>query len=95
MDTGAELTAISDRVYQSMPSAPIFQPANRALLGPARQKLDVLGQFQGTLTADSESCKQTIYVIKGLKTVAYWDFQPLIHFIFYRELSLLQRRNHV
>ena len=45
MDTGAEVTVISDRVYKSMPSAPILQTANRALLGPARHKLDVLGQF--------------------------------------------------
>lgn len=62
MDTGAEVTAISDRVYKSIPSHPILQPANRALLGPARQKLNVLGQFQGTLTANSESCKQTIRI---------------------------------
>ena len=68
MDTGAEVTSNSDRVYKSMPSAPILQPANRAPLGPARQKLDLSGQFQGTLTADSGSCKQTIYVIKGLNS---------------------------
>ena len=84
MDTGAEVTAISDRVYKSMPSAPILQPANRALLGPARQKLGVLSQFQGTLTADSESCKQTIYVIKGLNSC-------LLGFPAINTLHLLQR----
>ena len=43
MDTGAEVTAISDRVYTSLPSHPILQPANRTLSGPAHQKLNVLG----------------------------------------------------
>ena len=60
MDTGAEVTAISDKVYGSLSSHPALQPTNRALLGPARQKLKVLGQFQGTLTTDRESAKQTI-----------------------------------
>ena len=60
MDTEAEVTAISNRVYKSIPLHPILQPANRTLLDPARQKLKMLGQFQGTLTADQETCKQTI-----------------------------------
>ena len=36
------------------------------MLGPARQKLKVLGQFQGTLSNGHTSTTQSIYVIRGL-----------------------------
>ena len=84
MDTGAEVTAVSEQVYKSIPSHPNLQPANRALLGPAHQKLNVLGQFQGTLTSDSDSCEQTVYVIRGL-------INCLLGLPAINELNLLQR----
>ena len=88
MDTGAEVTTISDQLNKSVPSHLILQPANRAILGPARQKLNALGQFQGTLTADSKSSEQTMYLIKGLTN--YLLGLPAIN-----ALHLLQRMESV
>ena len=88
MDTGAEVTAISDKVYQSLDSKPDLQAPTRTLLGPAHQKLKVLGQFQGTLSNGHISTTQSIYVIQGL--VNYLLGLPAIVV-----LQLLQRLDSV
>ena len=43
VDTGAEVTAISEETYRSLGKTPLDK-STRVIYGPARQKLDVLGQ---------------------------------------------------
>ena len=64
---GAEVTAVSEDVFASLQNVKL-QEANRVLLGPARQKLDVLGQFEGHFNHEGEACQHIVFVIKGLKT---------------------------
>ena len=65
LDTGAEVTAISHTVYERLPNVKL-QQSSRSLVGPTRQKLEVLGQFSGTLSTNQCTSKQTIFVVKNL-----------------------------
>ena len=66
LDTGAEVTAISDSTYKSLHGIKL-KPATKPLYGPASQPLKVLGKFTGTLTHKQCSHQEQIYVIKGLR----------------------------
>ena len=48
LDTGAEVTAISEETYRALGQVTLQEPS-KVLRGPARQTLDVLGQFTTTL----------------------------------------------
>ena len=37
-------------------------------MGPAQQKLEILGQFNGHFLCKGETCQQVVFVVKGLKT---------------------------
>ena len=65
LDTGAEVTAISKSVFRTLPQVKL-RPTNRALYGPNRKPLSVLGQFEGTLSHSDQTSLQTVYVVKGL-----------------------------
>ena len=67
LDTAAEVTAISETTFANIKNTQL-QKASRILLGPARQKLEVLGQFDGHFLCNGETCKQVVFVVKGLKT---------------------------
>ena len=67
LDTGAEATAITEQTYKSLPKQALKQPT-KLLRGPARQRLNVLGQFTATLAHQQNSAVQTVYVVQGLKT---------------------------
>ena len=67
MDTGAEVTAISEREFQSLQLKKLEKP-NKLLLGPNCQPLNVIGQFRGTLSHKEKATQETIFVIRGLKT---------------------------
>ena len=67
LDTGAEATAITDKTYKSLPYVTLQKP-QKILQGPAKQHLNVLGQFTTTMAYDQKSTVQTIYVIDDLKT---------------------------
>ena len=64
LDTGAEVTAITEETFKQLNDS---KPSKR-LHGPAKQSLNVLGQFTGTLNYKGKSSSQAIYVIRGLKT---------------------------
>ena len=66
LDTGAEVTAISEKSFQSL-SQVSLKKATKVVYGPARQKLDVMGQFEEVITYGDNSSKQTIFVIRNLK----------------------------
>ena len=65
MDTGAEVTVISDEVYKSLSETRLEKPS-RILYGPARQPLEVLGQFTGCLTHNKRSHREKVFVVRGL-----------------------------
>jgi len=44
LDTGAAVTAITEETYKSLKSVTLKKPS-KLLYGPARQELQVLGQF--------------------------------------------------
>lgn len=64
LDTGAEVSAISEQTYQHIGEPELHTP----LSGPSQQPLEVLGQFVGTLTHNSNVSKQKVFVVKHLKT---------------------------
>ena len=66
MDTGAEVTAISDKAYKELSESQLSKP-NKILYGPSRRPLPVVGQFRGTFTHKGKSVTGQVYVIKGLK----------------------------
>ena len=66
LDTGAEVTAISDSTYQTLQGVKL-KPATKPLYSPASQSLKVLGQFTGELACKQHSYQEQIYVIKGLR----------------------------
>ena len=59
LDTGAEVTAVSEEVYQSLGQGNL-QRSSKALYGPACQTLEVLGQFTGELKHQEQVTSQTI-----------------------------------
>ena len=65
LDTRAEVTAISKSVFKTLPQVEL-RPTNRALYGPNRKCLSVLGQFEGILLHSDQTSLQTVYVVKGL-----------------------------
>ena len=66
IDTGADVTVISEQEYLSKQDGPLTQ-TNRVLSGPSHQKLEVCGQFSGRLSNPCQSTQQEIYVIRGLR----------------------------
>ena len=66
MDTGADITVISEQEYVSKQDGPLRQ-TNQVLNSPSQQKLDVCGQFSGKLSNLFQSTHQEIYVIHGLR----------------------------
>eukprot|EP00731_Ephydatia_muelleri_P036384 Em0245g3a len=67
LDTGAEVTAISQETYQQLGTTPLNKPS-KVLYGAGNQPLDVMGQFTGILSHKELHSQQTIFVIKNLKT---------------------------
>ena len=66
LDTGAEVTAVSEETYKQVYGKRLQQPT-RVLYGPSYQSLQVLGQFRGQLTVKDQSHQETIFVVRGLK----------------------------
>ena len=67
LDTGAEVTAISQETHQHLGKPPLQTP-EKLLCGLSRQPLQVLGQFLGQLTHKAQVSQQHVFVIKELKT---------------------------
>jgi hypothetical protein len=66
LDTGAEVTAISEQTYRQLGGVQLLTPT-KVLYGPARHTLDVLGQFMTTLKHGQHSSAHPIFVVRGLK----------------------------
>ena len=67
IDTGAEVTAISDVAFRAFKGFKLDRP-KKMLYGPARNLLKVIGQFEGELCHRGKTTKQKVYVVKGLRT---------------------------
>ena len=65
VDTGAEVTAISEETYCSLGKTPLGK-STRVIYGPARQKLDVLGQVKMQVSYKDCTSTQTLFVIRNL-----------------------------
>lgn len=67
LDTGAEPSAISDATFTQKLKRHKLKKPSRALLGPSRRSLNVIGQFNVTLQHGTVETFQTVYVVKELK----------------------------
>ena len=67
IDTGAEVTAISEKLYKNS-RFPVLQKPTKLLKGPGQYPLQVVGQFHETLHHGQNSSEQQIFVIKDLKS---------------------------
>ena len=67
MDTGAEVTAISEESYKNLGKHQLTPP-EKILYGPSRQPLQVIGQFIGEISYKGKSINHPVFVVAGLKT---------------------------
>ena len=65
LDTGAEVTVISEEVYHTLKRAKLEKPS-KVLYGPAQQCLEVVGQFAGSLKHGEHSYTGNIFVVQQL-----------------------------
>ena len=65
IDTGAEVTVISEQTYENVGCPPLLQ-ADRTLRGPDTRLLLVSGQFTATLKQGDRDIQEKVYVVKGL-----------------------------
>ena len=66
IDTGAEVTVISDKALESL-SVKELQSSTKRLCGPDRRPLAVMGEFPASLSYKDRSCTQSVYVVKKLQ----------------------------
>ena len=67
MDTGAEVTVISEGTWKSLELKKPLQQSDVSLCGSDCTQLKVLGKIPLDLTHKGTSCTQTIYVVMGVK----------------------------
>lgn len=67
LDTGAGVTAVTEETYQALGNRQLGK-ATRMLFGPAKQELEVLGQFTDRLAHKQVSSVEEVYVVRGLKS---------------------------
>ena len=66
LDTGAEVTAISEEIYKTLSRVTLKKPS-RVLYGPAQQPLKVQGEFTAKMSFRDKSSQETVFVVKGLQ----------------------------
>jgi len=66
IDTGADISVIPENLYKKL-QAPPLEPTKRSLTGPSQAKLKVRGQFTSTLSHNSKTVQEVVYVVKGLQ----------------------------
>ena len=65
LDTGAEVTAISEKAYKALGSPKTTQPVKK-LCGPTNKPLKVIGRLTVSMTHKDHSCEQDIFVVSHL-----------------------------
>ena len=66
LDTGAQVTAISEETYRALQPGPLKKPSE-VLYGPTGQALNVIGQFTARIVVGSKMSKQIVFVVPGLR----------------------------
>ena len=66
VDTGAEVTVLSEATWNSLNQIELLQPPDTTLCGPDRTRLIVLGKISLTLTHKESCCTQPVYVVKNI-----------------------------
>ena len=64
--TGADMTAVSETTFKKLDGVTLRQ-TNKSLCGLDKHKLQVCGQFTGTLTYKQTEVCQEIFVVQGLQ----------------------------
>ena len=67
IDTGADVTVIPKHLYERDKDGDL-KPATVTLVGPDQNMMKVLGFFEAVIRKKEETVKETVYVVKGLKT---------------------------
>ncbi|KAL5483892.1 hypothetical protein EMCRGX_G020311 [Ephydatia muelleri] len=67
LDTGAEITAISDQTFKRLSCRATLQKSSKDLYGPGQQPLEVMGQFTSNMIYNGLQSEQVVFVMKGLK----------------------------
>ena len=65
IDTGADVTAISEENYKKIQGRRKLTKPSKILRGPSNQPLPIVGEFVGSLTFQGKSEKHQIFVVKG------------------------------
>ena len=68
LDTGAEVTAVSEETFKNISKTTKLIPPGKVLNGPSGSTLQVSGEFEGTIQYRDRQSKQTVYVVRNLKT---------------------------
>ena len=87
IDTGADVTAVSEEIFNKLHGVTL-RKSNKSLVGPAKHKLMVCGQFSGTLTYKQSNTCQEIFVVQRLEL-------PLMGRPVIEALNLISRVNFV
>ena len=66
VDTGAEVTVLSEATWNSLNQTEPLQPPDTTLCGPDRTRLIVLGKISLTLTHEESCCTQPVYIVKNI-----------------------------
>ena len=65
IDTGADLTVISEDVFHKLGKFTL-RNTTKLLFGPGQKELNVLGSFTDTISSDTKSVQEDVYVVRGL-----------------------------
>ena len=68
LDTGAEVTAVSEETYRTLPDAPPLSTPAKILRGPSTKPLQCVGECNILLQHQGKSCNQQLFIVKGLKS---------------------------
>ena len=70
VDSGADVMVISDKDIERFTGVKLVN-AKKALCGPGKSKLDVLGKFRCTMETEKCYSVQDVYVIRGLSMALF------------------------
>lgn len=88
LDSGADVTCISDQLYKRLKTKPQLTVTDKNLVGPNGVNLETRGHFTATLSLNQRSCLEKIYVVENLST-------PLLGKPGIEKLGVLKRVNAV
>ena len=66
LDSGADVSVISEEIYNQLNSATALQKPDKKLFGPCKTPLKCVGKFKARLKTKEQACEEEIYVVTGL-----------------------------